>query len=100
MTEGELMRTGQDGSGAGVPKVGSAEVGETDDAWLRQGLHDLCQPLTALDCLLYVNREPKAGESLEAGLLRNVMAEGLIECGRMLVLVRELQDRLTQRQQD
>jgi hypothetical protein len=40
------------------------------------------------------------GDSLEAGLLRSVMAEGLIECGRMLVVVRELQDRMAERKQD
>jgi hypothetical protein len=41
-----------------------------------------------------VNREPVAGESLEAGLLRTVMDEALVECGRMMVLVRGLQERM------
>ncbi len=94
------MRAGSESTGFGTEPVDSVEVGEIDDAWLRQGLHDLCQPLTALECLLYVNREPMPGDSLEAGLLRSVMAEGLIECGRMLVVVRELQDRMAERKQD
>lgn len=97
MSDCGLKGTGTGMDGVGAPPVDSADVGEADDPWLRQGLHDLCQPLTALECLLYVNREPMAGDSLEAGLLRSVMAEGLIECGRMMVLVRELQERVAQR---
>jgi hypothetical protein len=50
----------------------------------------------ALECLLYVNREAVADEPLEASLLRRVMDEGLVECGRMLVLVRAMQRRLVE----
>jgi signal transduction histidine kinase len=68
---------------------------ESRDSWLRRALHDLCQPLTALDCLLYINREPVTGELLETTVLRNVMEEALVESTRMLTLVRQMQERLT-----
>jgi hypothetical protein len=83
MVEGEVAGTG---------KAGSGELGA---AWLRQAVHDLCQPLMALECLLFVNKEPVAGEPLETASLRNVMEAGLIECRRMLVLVRGMQERMT-----
>ncbi len=78
---------------AGVVQVDNPGAGEPADAWIREGLHDLCQPLTALECLLFVNREPVAHEPLEAALLRSVMDEALVECGRMMVLISGLQDR-------
>jgi hypothetical protein len=77
-----------------VAPPGGAEGDELREAWFRRAVHDLCQPLTALECLLYVNREPVAGEPLEAALLRNVMEEGLVECKRMLMLVKEIQERM------
>ncbi len=90
---------GQRAAGLDVPPEGHQEHGGTAisrDAWLRTTLHDLCQPLMALECLLYVNREAVADEPLEASLLRRVMDEGLVECGRMLVLVRAMQRRLVE----
>ncbi len=84
--------------GLDVPpeQQGNQEAVESREEWLRTKVHDLCQPLMALECLLYVNREPVADEPLEASLLRRVMDEGLVECGRMLVLVRAMQQRLAE----
>jgi hypothetical protein len=94
VNEVELAGMASERAGTGIARIGNTELGDADGAWLRQGLHDLCQPLTALECVLFVNREPVAGESLEAGLLRTVMDEALVECGRMMVLVRGLQERM------
>ena len=85
--------TGPSGDGEGS----GPEMGKQDEAWLRQVLHDLCQPVMALDCLLSVNREPVAGESLDAALLRLVMEEGLVECGRMMALVRAMQQHMAEK---
>ncbi len=73
----------------------SEATARPDDDWMRHGLHDLCQPLMALECLLFVNREPVEGESLDASVLRGVIQEGLVECQRMLVLMQGMQQRMT-----
>ena len=78
--------------GAGT-SMAAAETKERHAAWIQPLIHDLCQPLMALDCLLSVNREAVPGESLDASLLRTVMEEGLVECGRMIALIRAIEER-------
>lgn len=75
-------------------KGGGVDAKSSRDEWMRRALHDLCQPLMALDCLLSVHAEPVPGEVIEASMLRSVMEEGLVECGRMMALVREMQKRM------
>jgi hypothetical protein len=59
------------------------------------GLHDLCQPLTALQC------------RLEIGLMNNTqpalisaIQDALLECARMNVLVRSLKGKALQAESD
>ncbi len=99
VNNGILSEAGLQGYEAGSGPIGKGddggpEVALRDDVWLHKFLHDLAQPLTALECLLYVHRDPVAGESMDAALLRLVMEEGLVECGRMMALVRAMQQRM------
>jgi hypothetical protein len=79
--------------------VETNEAQAASDAWMNWALHGLCQPLMALECLLYLNQEEVADEPLEAGRLRSVLEEASVECGRMIELVRAMQVRL-QRKSD
>lgn len=63
--------------------------------WVRQAMHDLCQPLTALECGLYVGtmsadgiRAPTAEE-----LLATILA-ALQQCERASMQVRAIQERM------
>jgi hypothetical protein len=74
--------------------------------WIRVALHDLCQPLTALECRLYLATleaedlpEPHSLASAELRILREAVRDALLECERMMVLVREMQERLNQKEQ-
>ena len=69
--------------------------------WLQQDLHDLCQPLTALECQLYLSLLPLVENGVgEADKSARVAAEqervsgikeALVECGRMMTMVRAMQ---------
>ena len=61
------------------------------EGWLAHALDDLCQPLTALECLLYVHQDPLEDDSLKATLLRRVMQEALVEVSRITDIVRAMQ---------
>jgi hypothetical protein len=63
--------------------------------WIRQELHDLAQPLTALECGLYLGtmspdgvRAPRAEE-----LLESILA-ALTQCERITARIRGIQDRM------
>ncbi len=66
-----------------------------DAEWVRRSLHDLCQPLTALQCRLSLGMmcvgEDDAAELAE---LRRMMHDSLTECERMMDLVRVMQLKL------
>ena len=65
--------------------------------WMRKGLHDLCQPLTAMECRLYLTQmdgqHSSAGPAVEAEL-RAAIQDAMTECRRMMHLLREMQERL------
>jgi len=74
--------------------------------WMRVALHDLCQPLTALECRLYLATletedlaEPHSLASPELRSLRETVRDALLECERMMELVRGMQERLNQKEQ-
>ena len=59
--------------------------------WMRKALHDLAQPLTALECRLFLSTlEQDCG----VDELRQAIAEALVQCQRMIGEVRAMQDRL------
>lgn len=64
-----------------------------DRKWMKDALHDLCQPLTALECRLYLGSIGYGGGA-EAEEMRTAMREGLLQCERMITQVRGMQDRL------
>jgi len=88
-----------------VHKVNDVEVRDGDirleasgaAMWMRKALHDLCQPLTALDCLLYLNSSPggvDAGAASDPKALHQAIEGAAVECGRMMAMVREMQTRM------
>jgi hypothetical protein len=62
--------------------------------WMRVALHDLCQPLTALECCLYVGTMDIDGEPPAEDDLRETIRAALVECERMMSRVRAMQERL------
>ncbi len=62
--------------------------------WIREALHDLCQPLTALECRLYLGTMGEGGGEATADDMRQTIVEGLAECERLMAQVRMMQDRL------
>ncbi len=65
--------------------------------WMRQGLHDLCQPLTAMECRLYLTQmDDGAGQEAELreAELRAAIVDVMTECRRMTHLLRAMQERL------
>ncbi len=71
----------------------AVESGQT--AWLRQALHDVCQPLTALECMLYVGTmSPDGIRAPTSEELLATVQEALAQCERATRGVRAIQDRL------
>ena len=62
--------------------------------WMRKALHDLCQPLTTLDCLLYLSTPTGAGQAANPAALEQALNEAMVECSRMMTMVRAMQERL------
>jgi signal transduction histidine kinase len=76
-------------------------VRNADAESMRRLLHDLCQPLTALECLLYLSslaRPQEMTEGEETLALRRTIDDGMVECRRMFSLVRSMQEQLTEDQ--
>ena len=63
---------------------------DTHISYMRKALHDLCQPLTALECRLYLSH---AGDTASSEM-KQAIAEGLQQCERMMAQVRAMQERL------
>jgi len=61
-------------------------------AWLPEALHHLSQPLTALQCVLYMgsNIEP---ETHSHGMQQTI-ADALTQCARMAAIVTAMRERL------
>ena len=54
-----------------------------------KGLHDLCQPLTALQCRLYLGSTEE-----EPSAMVGALEESLKECERVMDQVRQLQEKM------
>ena len=66
----------------------------SEQAWMRVALHDLCQPLTALECRLFIGTMGQHGWPPTADEMRETIRESLVECERMILGVRAMQERL------
>lgn len=79
---------GRSGQGEGTLPDGaeSEERGRLQTDFQR-GLHDLCQPLTALQCRLYLGTSEEATDALQ-----QTIRDSLVECERVMLQVRQLQD--------
>ena len=88
------------------------QSGEMAPRWVHTALHELCQPLTALECRLYLSNselqtnlsgtaEPwinnPAVESRDK--LQHGLRQALTECGRMMEMVRAMQERMAHEEQ-
>ena len=68
--------------------------------WMRRALHDLSQPLTALECGLYLGTMSPDGTraSTHEELLKTIL-EALVQAERVISQVRAMQERLNDNQQ-
>jgi hypothetical protein len=64
-------------------------------SWLGDALHDLCQPLTALECGLYLGTmSPERGRTPTADELMTTINHALTQCKRLTVGLRAIKDRM------
>ena len=66
---------------------------EADKEWIMDALHDLCQPLTALQCRLFLGTYRVEGPARNAAM-EEAIAEALVQCDRMIEKVRAIQERM------
>jgi hypothetical protein len=79
-----------------VPVLEAAEVRTTGELVerIKVALHDLCQPLTVLQCRLAM------GEMIgEPGAMREAICEALVECVRLNAVVGTMREILQQAKQ-
>ena len=75
-----------------APEVVEARV---DVAWVREAIHDLSQPLTALECALFLGTSsPDGTRAPTAEELLVTIQQGLEQCERMITQVRTMQQML------
>ena len=67
---------------------------QSEVSWMRRRLHDLCQPLTAMECRLVLGPMGERGAEPTPEDMRQTIHEALIECERLMTQVRLMQDRL------
>jgi hypothetical protein len=68
---------------------------ESAPAWMRKALHDLCQPLTALECQLYLAMLDMESEGQRGVAQQRATIEfGMHECSRMMAVIRTMQERM------
>ena len=83
-----------------MPEAQQADVtqkGQEEDLveWMRGAIHDLCQPLTALECRLFLGTlGPQGVGSPAPEEMREAIHLGLVQCGRMMPPVRAMRDKL------
>lgn len=59
--------------------------------WIQNALHDLSQPLTALQGRLFLATLHSPGSEEECAEMRHAVEDGLQQCERMMVIVRSMQ---------
>ena len=74
----------------------TGELTESNDTnWLRTALHDLCQPMTALECGLFVGTMSPDGVRMPTAEELMVTIEAALEqCGRVSTQLKAMQNRL------
>ena len=63
-----------------------------EPVWMEESLHDLCQPLTALQCRLFL--ATLAQGTARAVEMEQAVADALKQCDRAIGLVRGMQNRM------
>lgn len=58
---------------------------------IQDHLHDLCQPLTALQCRLHLSTMHVPGSEQERTEMRSAIQDGLRLCERMMLNVKAMQ---------
>ncbi len=65
-------------------------------SWMGDALHDLCQPLTALECGLALGTmSPDGVRAPTAEELMMTINEALVQCARLSMGLRGIQERMT-----
>lgn len=81
--------------GEPVPEMRDVNSAQDLPKWVREAFHDLCQPLTALQCQLYLALlEVDDSPHQEAKVQREMFEAGLDECKRMIHLIRAAQSKM------
>ena len=74
-----------------------AKRSTAETVWLRDAMHSLCQPLTALECRLHLATMGKVeGGPLDADEMYQAFRDAQVQCMRMFAQVRAIQERLHQ----
>ncbi len=73
---------------------GQSTPDKTLQDWMQDALHDLSQPLTALQCRLFLAAQHTPGGVWEQVEMRRAVEEGLQQCERMIVHIRSMQQYL------
>ena len=64
----------------------------SEPKWMEDSLHDLCQPLTALQCRLFLATLATGQE--RGSEMEQAVADALRQCDRAITLVRGMQERV------
>ena len=84
-----IARNGAGKERLGVLMTDGTGIGEQTQRELAKGLHDLCQPLTTLQCRLEIAlMDPTAGEMEQA------ITDGLAECTKLNAAIRKMQEQV------
>ena len=83
-----------------MPKPSDGDIRDAtpnSSEWMRKALHDLCQPLTALDCLLCLNSMPglNTSDDPDSAALQRTIGDAMVQCSRMMEVVRSMQSRIS-----
>ena len=86
----------QRGERGGRPVHRTETIGQGSEVeWIRHALHDLCQPLTALECGLFVGTMSPDGVSAPtAEELMVTIRHALEQCERVTDQLRVIQERI------
>jgi hypothetical protein len=78
-----------------MPTPKEMTVGSDVALWMPAALHDLCQPLTALECGLFVGTmSPDGVRGPRAEELLATILEALAQCERLTLSIRAMQARM------
>jgi hypothetical protein len=69
--------------------------------WMRHALHDMSQPLTALECGLFLGTmSPDGVTKPTAEELLETITAALVQCERLIKQVRAMQERMRQQPEE